>query len=94
VHVSCASPHSASRSFLDSSLRQIAQARQAIEASGRALMLQVDGDISAENIASVAAAGADAFVVGRAIFGQSDYRSAVAALRAAITPGAGLRAAA
>ena len=94
VHVSCAAPASASRNFLDSSLRKIEQARRLIDASGRALRLQVDGDISADNIAAVAAAGADSFVVGRAIFGQADYRQAVASLRGALAaPGALRRAA-
>jgi pentose-5-phosphate-3-epimerase len=78
---------------MDSSLRRVEQARRLIDASGRVLPLQVDGDIRPDNIASVASAGATAFVVGRAIFGQPDYRSAIGALRAAGDAGSALRAA-
>lgn len=94
VHVSCAAPASAARNFIESTLRKVAQARACIDAAGRPMRLQVDGDISAENIASVAAAGADSFVIGRAIFGQSDYRAALAGLRQALVGSTGLRAAA
>lgn len=94
VHVSCASPASASRSFIDASLRQVERARQLIQASGRDIRLQVDGSISAENIRRVADAGADDFVVGRALFGADDYARAVAELRAALAASPGLRAAA
>lgn len=94
VHVSCAAPASASRSFIDGTLRKVEQARRLIDASGRTVRLQVDGDIRADNIAAVAAAGADSFVVGRAIFGQADYRAALASLRAALAGPPGLRAAA
>jgi len=94
VHVSCAAPASAARNFLDSSLRKIDQARRLIDASGRALRLQVDGDLRADNIGAAAAAGADSFVVGRAIFGQPDYRQAVAGLRGALAESGALRRAA
>jgi len=94
VHVSCAAAASASRSFLDSTLRKVEQARRLIDASGRAVRLQVDGDIRVDNIRSVAGAGADSFVVGRAIFGHADYAAAVAALRAQLAGVDGARAAA
>lgn len=94
VHVSCAEPGSAARRFVESTLHKVAQARAVIDAGGRPLRLQVDGDIGTGNIASVAAAGADAFVVGRAIFGQADYRTAISGLRQALAGVPGLRAAA
>lgn len=84
VHVSCAAAASASRHFQDSTLRKVQQARQIIDASGRAVQLQVDGDIRSDNIRAVADAGASRFVVGRAIFGHADYQAAVAALRAGL----------
>ena len=74
------------QSFIDSALRKIEQARKRIDASGRAIGLQVDGGIKVENIARVAAAGADTFVAGSAIFGQPDYRVVIDAMRAALKP--------
>ena len=67
--------------FIDSTLRKIEQARQRIDASGRDIRLEVDGGIKADNIARVAAAGADTFVAGSAIFGKPDYRTVIDAMR-------------
>ncbi len=72
------------QSFIDSALRKIEQARKRIEASGRDIRLEVDGGIKADNIARVAAAGADTFVAGSAIFGKPDYRGVIDAMRAAL----------
>lgn len=94
VHVACAAAESASRNFVDSTLRQVAEARRLIDTSGRPIRLQVDGDIRAGNIGRVAEAGADSFVVGRAIFSQPDYAAVVAALRAELARAEGTRAAA
>ena len=62
------------QSFIDSALRKIEQARRRIDACGRDIRLEVDGGIKADNIARVAAAGADTFVAGSAIFGKPDYK--------------------
>lgn len=67
--------------FIDSALRKIEQARRRIEASGRDIRLEVDGGIKADNIARVAAAGADTFVAGSAIFGKPDYKAVIDAMR-------------
>ena len=72
------------QSFIDSALRKIEQARGRIDASGRDIRLEVDGGIKADNIARVAAAGADTFVAGSAIFGKPDYQPVIAAMRAAL----------
>jgi ribulose-phosphate 3-epimerase len=72
------------QSFIPSVLGKIRAARQLIDASGREIRLEVDGGIKADNIADVARAGADTFVAGSAIFGSQDYRSTIAAMRAAI----------
>ncbi len=72
------------QSFIDSALRKIEQARKRIDASGRDIRLEVDGGIKADNIARVAAAGADTFVAGSAIFGKPDYRGVIDAMRAAL----------
>ena len=52
--------------------------------SGRDIRLEVDGGIKVDNIRGVAAAGADTFVAGSAIFGSTDYKATIAAMRAAI----------
>ena len=72
------------QSFIDSALRKTEQARRRIEQSGRDIRLQVDGGIKPANIRRVANAGADTFVAGSAIFGQSDYAQTIAAMRQAL----------
>lgn len=69
------------QAFLPSTLDKLREARALIDASGRDIRLEVDGGISAANIGDAAAAGADTFVAGSAIFGQSDYAAAIAAMR-------------
>jgi len=70
------------QSFIDSALRKIEQARRRIDASGKDIRLEVDGGIKADNIARAASAGADTFVAGSAIFGQTSYKAAIDAMRA------------
>ena len=70
--------------FIDSALRKIEAARKRIEASGKDIRLEVDGGIKAANIRGVADAGADTFVAGSAIFGQSDYKAVIDHMRAAL----------
>ena len=67
--------------FIGSTLPKIAEARRRIAASGRDVWLEVDGGIKVENIAEVAAAGADTFVAGSAIFGARDYAATIADMR-------------
>ena len=69
------------QSFIDSALRKIEQARRRIDASGKDIRLEVDGGIKADNIARAASAGADTFVAGSAIFGQTSYKVAIDAMR-------------
>lgn len=70
--------------FIDSALRKIEAARKRIEASGKDIRLEVDGGIKADNIRRVADAGADTFVAGSAIFGQSDYSQVIERMWAAL----------
>jgi ribulose-phosphate 3-epimerase len=70
--------------FIDSALRKIELARNRIIACGKDIRLEVDGGIKADNIARVAAAGADTYVAGSAIFGQPDYKGVIDAMRAAL----------
>jgi ribulose-phosphate 3-epimerase len=72
------------QSFIDSALRKVEQARKLIDASGRDIRLEVDGGIKADNIRRVADAGADTFVAGSAIFGQSDYKMVIDHMRKAL----------
>ena len=70
--------------FIPSALPKLQAARQLIQASGREIRLEVDGGVKTDNIGSIAAAGADTFVAGSAIFGSKDYRATIAAMRAEI----------
>ncbi len=70
------------QAFLPHVLDKIAAVRRMIDASGRDIRLQVDGGVSPETIAAVAAAGADTFVAGSAVFRAKDYGAAITALRA------------
>jgi ribulose-phosphate 3-epimerase len=69
------------QSFIPEALKKIAIARRMIDESGRDIMLEVDGGIKADNIAAAAAAGADTFVAGSAIFGKPDYKGVIDAMR-------------
>src|SRR5687768_14413067 len=73
------------QSFIASALPKIAEARRRIEASGREIWLEVDGGIKADNIAKVAAAGADTVVAGSAIFGERDRAAAIRRMREQLT---------
>ncbi|MDB5775376.1 MAG: rpe [Herbaspirillum sp.] len=69
------------QSFIPEALKKIAAVRQRIDASGRDILLQVDGGIKIDNIAQAAKAGADTFVAGSAIFGKPDYKAVIDAMR-------------
>ena len=69
------------QAFIESVLPKIGEVRRRIDATGRDIWLEVDGGIKADNIARVAAAGADTFVAGSAIFGSKDYAATIRDLR-------------
>lgn len=73
--------------FIPSVLPKIQEARRRIDESGRSIRLEIDGGVKTDNIAAIAAAGADTFVAGSAIFGSKDYQATVVAMRAEITQG-------
>ena len=81
VLIMSVNPGFGGQSFIDSSLRKIEDVRKRIDACGKDIRLEVDGGIKTDNIARVAAAGADTFVAGSAIFGKPDYKSVVDAMR-------------
>jgi len=69
------------QSFIPEALKKVAAVRKLIDASGYDIMLEVDGGVKVDNIAAVAAAGADTFVAGSAIFGKPDYKAVIDAMR-------------
>ncbi|CAG2159670.1 Ribulose-phosphate 3-epimerase [Cupriavidus numazuensis] len=77
------------QSFIPETLNKLRAVRQRIDAyterTGRKILLEVDGGVKVDNIAEIAAAGADTFVAGSAVFGKPDadggYRGIIAALR-------------
>ena len=75
------------QAFIPATLDKIRAVRERIRAAGRDVRLEVDGGIKVDNIGAVAAAGADTFVAGSAIFGSGDYAATVRAMRAAIAAG-------
>ena len=84
VLVMSVNPGFGGQSFIASALDKLREARRRIDASGRDIWLEVDGGVKAENIAQVAAAGADTFVAGSAIFGQKDRAAVVRRMREAL----------
>ncbi len=81
VLVMSVNPGFGGQQFIPSSLEKIAQLRMMIQTRGLSTLIQVDGGVNAGTIAAVAAAGADVFVAGSAIFGNPDYAATIASLR-------------
>ena len=74
--------------FIESSLAKLRHARQIIDASSRQIRLEIDGGVKTGNIREIAAAGADTFVAGSAIFGSEDYAATIAAMKSEIAAAA------
>jgi ribulose-phosphate 3-epimerase len=70
------------QAFIPSTIDKLKQARKMIDSSGYDIRLEVDGGVGVANIAEIAAAGADTFVAGSAIFSQRDYSEVIGKLRA------------
>jgi ribulose-phosphate 3-epimerase len=84
VLIMSVNPGFGGQSFIDSALRKIEDVRKRIDACGKDIRLEVDGGVKTDNIARIAAAGADTFVAGSAIFGKPDYASVIRDMRAAL----------
>ncbi len=69
------------QAFIPATLDKLREARELIDASGLDIRLEVDGGVGPSNIAAVAAAGADTFVAGSAIFNQPDYKTVIDQMR-------------
>lgn len=82
ILVMSVNPGFGGQSFIPSALKKIEAVRKMIDASGREILLEVDGGIKTDNIAVVAKAGADTFVSGSAIFNSPDYAATIKAMRA------------
>ena len=97
VLIMSVNPGFGGQTFIASALDKVRAARQAIDASGRDIRLEIDGGIKVENIADAGAAGADTFVAGSAIFGApgrggaraDDYRAVIQAMRDELAAPAG-----
>jgi len=84
VLIMSVNPGFGGQSFIPSSLDKLRQARKIIDESGREIRLEVDGGVKIDNIGEIAAAGADMFVAGSAIFGSADYTATIAAMKSEI----------
>jgi ribulose-phosphate 3-epimerase len=89
VLVMSVNPGFAGQKFIAAALDKLREARRRIDASGREVLLEVDGGVKVDNIAEIARAGADTFVAGSAIFGTKDYKTTIAAMRAALATAGG-----
>ncbi len=81
VLVMSVNPGFGGQEFIDAALPKIATVRDVLDRAGRPIRLEVDGGVKVANIGRVAAAGADTFVAGSAIFGSKDYPATIAAMR-------------
>ena len=82
VLIMSVNPGFGGQQFIPHALEKLREARALIDRSGRDIWLEVDGGVKTENIGQIAAAGADTFVAGSAIFGTDDYATTIAAMRA------------
>ena len=86
VLIMSVNPGFGGQSFIPEALVKLREARKRIDAynekTGREIHLEVDGGVKIDNIAAIAAAGADTFVAGSAIFGHHDYKTIIAEMRA------------
>ncbi|HEX7328406.1 MAG TPA: ribulose-phosphate 3-epimerase [Casimicrobiaceae bacterium] len=88
VLIMSVNPGFGGQKFIAHALEKLKAARKLVDAAsertGREILLEVDGGVKVDNIAAIAAAGADTFVAGSAIFGSADYAATIAAMRAKI----------
>ena len=88
VLIMSVNPGFGGQSFIPHALEKVKAARKLIDASrertGREILLEVDGGVKVDNIGAIAAAGADTFVAGSAIFGTPDYKGTIDRMRKAL----------
>ena len=84
VLVMSVNPGFGGQAFIPSALEKLRAIRRKIDATGKPIRLEIDGGVKADNIGEIAAAGADTFVAGSAIFNAPDYAEVIARMRAAV----------
>lgn len=89
VLIMSVNPGFGGQAFIPGSLTKLRQARQIIASSGFDIRLEIDGGVKVDNIGEIAAAGADTFVAGSAIFGSDDYAETIENMRAEIAAALG-----
>jgi ribulose-phosphate 3-epimerase len=92
VLIMSVNPGFGGQKFIPGALAKLGEVRRLIDASGRAVRLEVDGGVKVDNIGQIAKAGADTFVAGSAIFGEKDYRAVIGAMRRNIDAALALKA--
>ena len=91
VLIMSVNPGFGGQAFIDSALEKLRKVRKMIDDSGFSIRLEVDGGVKTGNIGRIAAAGADTFVAGSAIFGSDDYAATISAMRTEIAKVSGRR---
>jgi len=81
VLIMSVNPGFGGQGFIPAALEKLRDARKLIDDSGLDIRLEIDGGVKVDNIGDIAAAGADTFVAGSSIFGSSDYKSTISAMR-------------
>ncbi len=84
VLIMSVNPGFGGQSFIPSALDKLRRVRELIDRSGRDVRLEIDGGVKPDNIAEIAAAGADTFVAGSAIFAKPDYAEVIRSMREAL----------
>jgi len=84
VLIMSVNPGFGGQKFIPAALDKLRQARKLIDSSGHDIRLEIDGGVKIDNIGEIAAAGADTFVAGSAIFGSDDYAATIAAMKSEI----------
>ncbi len=84
VLIMSVNPGFGGQEFIESSLEKLRQARKMIDDSGLEIRLEIDGGVKTSNIGEIAAAGADTFVAGSAIFGSDNYAATIADMKSEI----------
>lgn len=91
ILVMSVNPGFGGQSFIPHALEKLRLLRERIATSGRDIRLEIDGGVKIDNVGAIAAAGADTFVAGSAIFGRPDYAATIAAMRREIAAGSATR---
>ena len=81
VLIMSVNPGFGGQKFIPAALDKLREARKLIDASGLEIRLEIDGGVKVDNIGEIAAAGADTFVAGSAIFGSADYAKTISAMK-------------